>query len=85
MKYLRFPKVVPLLILQVFRVLSECRALSLCSFFSLLRLLRLTSGARLQQGTRRADVEVDQKALVKKILARYPSAFPPVRELVQVG
>ena len=31
----------------------------------------------------RRDVEVDQRALVKKILARYPSAFPPVRELVQ--
>eukprot|EP00966_Prymnesium_polylepis_P295991 6836472-Prymnesium_polylepis.1 len=34
------------------------------------------------EGTRR-DVEVDQRALVKKILARYPTPFPPIRELVQ--
>ncbi|KAL1527758.1 hypothetical protein AB1Y20_009143 [Prymnesium parvum] len=31
----------------------------------------------------RRDVEVDQRALVKKILARYPTPFPPVRELLQ--
>ena len=31
----------------------------------------------------RRDVEVDQRSLVKKILSRYPTAFPPIRELVQ--